>query len=78
MDRRSQIIQIIREVTRKDVSPDPDESLFDAGILDSFGLQDLTLALEKAFSIRIPEDDLVPPKFDSIEKIERYVARHLD
>jgi D-alanine--poly(phosphoribitol) ligase subunit 2 len=73
MDRRQQVIEILRKVTKKDVNIAPDESLFDSGILDSFALPDLVSALEQEFSIQIPDSDLNPRKFDSIEKIEQYL-----
>jgi acyl carrier protein len=54
----------------------PDESLFDSGVLDSFGLQDLVTGLEKSFGVKIPDSDLTPRKFDSIERIEEYLEEH--
>ncbi|MBI4890895.1 MAG: acyl carrier protein [Acidobacteria bacterium] len=73
MDRRAQLIQIIQAVTKKQTVPEPDESLFDSGLLDSFALPDLVSALEREFSIQIPDSDLNPRKFDSIERIEAYL-----
>ena len=55
----------------------PDESLFDSGLLDSFALPDVLSALEKAFSIKIPDSDLNPRKFDSISRIESYIESRL-
>ena len=57
--------------------PDPDESLFDSGLLDSFALPDVLSALEKTFSIKIPDSDLNPRKFDSISRIESYIESRL-
>ncbi len=76
MNHQDKILEIIRRVARKDVSPSPDESLFDSGILDSFALPDMVGELEKEFSIQVPDSDLNPRKFESIERIERYVASH--
>lgn len=73
MDRRAKIIELIRQVAKKDVTPAADESLFESGTLDSFGLPDLVGALEKEFNISIPDSDLNPRKFDSIERIENYL-----
>jgi acyl carrier protein len=73
MDRRSKIIDIIKSVTKKESVPAADESLFDSGLLDSFALPDLVSALEQEFSIAIPDSDLNPRKFDSIERIENYL-----
>ncbi len=76
MDRRPKILEIIRQVSRKNVDPQPDESLFDSGLLDSFALPDMLSALETAFSIKIPDSDLNPRKFDSVEQIETYLENH--
>ena len=73
MDRRAKIVELIRQVTKQDLSPAPDESLFDSGLLDSFALPDLIGALEKEYSITIPDADLNPRKFDTIERIEQYL-----
>lgn len=73
MDRRSKLIEILKSVTKKDVNITPEESLFESGILDSFALPDLISALEQEFSIQIPDSDLNPRKFDSIERIEDYL-----
>lgn len=73
MDRREKIIQIIREVSKRDVRPDADESLFDSGLLDSFALPDMVSALEKEFSVKIPDSDLNPRKFDSVARIDSYL-----
>ena len=74
MDKRERIIKVIREVSRKDVRPAADESLFDSGMLDSFVLADLLAALEKEFGVKIPDADLNPHKFDSLSQIEEYLA----
>ncbi len=73
MDRRAKIVELIRQVTKQDLNPAPDESLFDSGLLDSFALPDLIGALEKEFSITIPDADLNPRKFDTIECIDQYL-----
>ena len=76
MNKRQQIIQIIRDVSGRDVTPAGDESLFDSGILDSFALTDLVAALEKQFNRQIPDSDLNPRKFESLERIESYLESH--
>ena len=64
---------LIRAASNKDVNPGVDESLFDSGVLDSFAISDLVIAIEKEFHISIPESDLSPRKFESIARIERYL-----
>ena len=73
MDRQTQIVEILKRVAGKPIDPAPEESLFESGALDSFTLPDLVTALEKEFSVRIPDSDLTPRKFDSVERIEAYL-----
>jgi acyl carrier protein len=73
MNRQAQIAEIVKTISKKDIPSDPDESLFDSGLLDSFALPDVLSALEQAFSIKIPDSDLNPRKFDSISRIEAYI-----
>ncbi|MCE7957847.1 MAG: hypothetical protein DYH06_07900, partial [Acidobacteria bacterium ACB2] len=41
--------------------PDDEEvSLFEAGVLDSFGLLEAIARLETAFGVKVPDADLVP------------------
>ena len=54
-------------------NPSPSEALFETGVLDSFGLTDLVAALQKEFNIAIPDSDLRPKNFASIEQIEKYL-----
>jgi len=54
--------------------PGADASLFDGGYLDSFALPEVVAALEKEFGIKIPDSDLNPRKFETINKIEQYVG----
>jgi acyl carrier protein len=75
MDQQSRIVDIVRRVAGKPVQFAPDESLFESGLLDSFTLTDLVTALESEFSLRIPDSDLNPRKFDSVECIQAYLAR---
>jgi acyl carrier protein len=49
-------------------------SLFDAGIIDSFGLADLVASLQEEFGIQIPDSDLHPKNFGSIRAIETYLG----
>lgn len=74
MNKREKITAIVGKVANKRTPPDPDESLFDSGYLDSFALTDVVTALEKEFQIRIPDSDLNPRRFESITRIEEYVS----
>ena len=72
-DRQTILAGLIRTASKKDVTPEVEESLFDSGLLDSFALPDLVSAIEREFHISIPDSDLNPKKFESIARIERYL-----
>ena len=55
--------------------PDANESLFLAGILDSFSLVDFVTVLEKECGIKVDDDQLRPENFDTLAKVEAFVAR---
>jgi len=74
MDNKARIGRIVRSFAAEPVDPAPGESLFESGLLDSFSLADLVTELEKEFAIKVPDSDLVPRKFDSIDRIDAYVA----
>ena len=73
MSKQAGILKVIHAVADVDIDPAPDESLFDSGTLDSFTLPDLVTGLEEEFGVSIPDSDLVPERFDTINKIEAYL-----
>jgi len=77
MDNRERIITIVRKVSGKTDGPDPEESLFDSGFLDSFALPEVITDLEHEFGIKIPDSDLNPRKFESIARIQSYVESRM-
>jgi acyl carrier protein len=64
----------LHAVSEKDLTPKDDESLFTSGLLDSFALTDFVVGLEKEFSITIPDADMTARKFDTLQKVEEYLA----
>jgi len=76
MNRQERIVEIVKRVSKNDTPPDPGESLFDSGYLDSFALTDMVAEIEKDFGLSIPDTDLNPRRFDTIEKIENYIQTH--
>lgn len=73
-DTRQRLRAVIEKVAEKPVPEDPEESLFESGLLDSFQLPDLVGAIEQEFSIRVPDADLNPRKFDSLARMEAYLG----
>jgi acyl carrier protein len=75
MTRRDRIVAIVKSAAKSDLPADS-ESLFDAGVVDSFALVDVIGGLEQEFGLKIPDADVTPRKFESIERIEAYLAQH--
>ena len=65
---------VVQKIAQKPAPADPEESLFESGLLDSFALPDLVSAIEEEFSIKVPDSDLNPRKFDSLARMEDYIS----
>ena len=74
MEPQARILKVLQKVTRKEISPGADESLFVSGLLDSFALTDFVSGLEDEFGVTVPDSDLSARKFDTISKVETYLA----
>lgn len=56
--------------------PQRDDDLFDLGVLDSFALVDFVTVLEEHCALKIPDADVNPANFQTVEAIELYVESH--
>jgi acyl carrier protein len=54
-----------------------EESLLDAGLIDSTGILELVAFLESEFGIAIEDAEIVPDNLDSVRAIAAYVRRKL-
>ena len=48
-------------------------SLLDAGVVDSTGILEVIMFVEEAFGIEVPDEDIVPENFDSIDRMTAYI-----
>lgn len=71
---REKILSVLKKHTKNGLLPSDDSSLFDDGYLDSFALPEVVSELEREFGIKIPDSDMNPRKFESIERIEEYMG----
>ena len=69
MDIKSEVIEIIDELFREDVSDMMDEDLFDAGVLDSMGTVELIVEIENRFDIRVPVTEFGRDDWNTANKI---------
>jgi acyl carrier protein len=69
------VIDFLNESARSNGTEQPGTSddLFKMGVLDSFALVDFVTVLEQETGISVPDGDVNPANFESIEQIERYV-----
>ena len=63
---------VLQPLAKAPLPADADVSLFELGVLDSFGLMDAVAQLEEAFGVKVPDADLTPRRFETLAKIERY------
>jgi len=75
-DTQQRLRTLVQKVAGKPAPDDPEESLFESGLLDSFALPDLVAAIEAEFAVKVPDADLTPRKFDSLARIEAYLGSH--
>lgn len=52
-------------------------SLIETGIIDSLGIMKVLLFIERTFSFQVPEQDVVPEYFESIQALAAYLKAHL-
>jgi acyl carrier protein len=64
---------LVEQVAGKPAPENPEESLFESGLLDSFALPDLIAAIERHFGVQVPDADLSPRKFDSLARMDAYL-----
>jgi acyl carrier protein len=74
METQARILKVLRQVKGKEITPGADDSLFVSGLLDSFALTDFVSGLEEEFGVSVPDSDLSARKFDTISKVDAYLA----
>ena len=52
-------------------------SLIESGVIDSTGVLDLVGFIEENYEVQVPDTDLVPDNFDSVDRIVAYIERRL-
>ena len=72
------VLDLLSESARNNGATPPQNSddLFKIGALDSFALVDFVTLLEEECGIKVPDADVNPANFQTIEAIETYVTAH--
>ena len=58
-------------------SLDPDEDLLAQGIIDSLGVVRLIVSLEKAFGIKVMDEEVVPENFQNLDSLGKFVEQKM-
>jgi acyl carrier protein len=70
--------QTVASLAKAPVPADPSVSLYEQGVIDSFGVIELVARLEEAFNIAVPDADMIPRTFETLERIAAYVEKRRD
>ena len=76
MSLDKKIREALERVAKAPIPTDPEASLFDTGVMDSFDLVDFVADLEKECNVKVPDSDLHPSKFETLSKISAYLSSH--
>jgi acyl carrier protein len=60
---------------QEDVVLHDQDSFLERGIIDSTGVLELVMFLEKTYHIHVDDEDLIPANLDTIDNLVRYVTR---
>lgn len=63
---------------RRDVSLAETDALFERGIIDSMGVTELVSFIEKAFGIKVADDEITEQNFGTLQGIATYVTQKKD
>jgi acyl carrier protein len=79
IDIRSRVMALVKAILEQNAitaTVDPDTRLVDVG-LTSMDMVNLMLGVEAEFDFMIPQDQITPENFQSVETLERMVASTL-
>jgi acyl carrier protein len=62
----------VAAVAQAPVPEDVNASLFESGVIDSWGVMNLVSELEEALGVKVPDEDLIPRKFETLRRIADY------
>ncbi|MFO1014338.1 MAG: acyl carrier protein [Caulobacteraceae bacterium] len=56
-------------------APTDEQSLVEAGLIDSLGVAELVAFIEARFEITAEDDELIPDNLDSIDRIAAFIGK---
>jgi acyl carrier protein len=79
-DVQGKLLALVKSILKQNAiaaDPQPATLLVDVG-LTSMDMVNLMLAIEAEFDFTIPQAEITPENFQSVETLNRLVARHLE
>ena len=75
--KRTKLDKKIREYfkTLSDYKPSENENLFEAGILDSFGVVEFLTFLEESFHLELEPEDIIMQNFATLSAIIAFIEK---
>ncbi|MDR3670060.1 MAG: phosphopantetheine-binding protein [Holophaga sp.] len=77
MDVLETVQSTIRRMTKGRVPSNGSVSLFESGLIDSFGILELIASLEEELGVKVPDSELLPSRFETVDKIVAYFRPRL-
>ena len=80
MERRGQIKQFVLQnflFSDNDAAIGDEDPLIRGGVVDSIGIHELIVFLERNFQISVSPEEMTPAIFDSIRSVDEFVTRKL-
>jgi len=72
---QAKVIELARNLGKRDPRVEFSESIPDSNLLDSAGLMELMVWYEGRFGLSIPQEDLTLDNFATIDRMVGYAAR---
>jgi len=80
MERRGQIKQFVLQnflFSDNEAAIGDEDPLIRGGVVDSIGIHELIVFLERNFQISVSPEEMTPAIFDSIRSVDEFVTRKL-
>jgi acyl carrier protein len=72
----SELRTILSDISKQPCGElDPNDDLFEIGVLDSFGIVAFVVSLEKHFNCTIPQEDLIPQNLWSVHAVSETLTK---
>jgi acyl carrier protein len=71
-------IETHHQADKKGIHLTKNTQLLEQKVIDSLGMLELIAFIEETYRIEIPDEDIIPDHFGTIEKLARYIEGRID